>query len=204
MTAVSGENGRSNVWPSDADASEWLFFFDESGDGKLFRTDPTWDVFGLTGIVVRRKYYFDHLVPQWREFVDEHFASPDIVLHSNEIRAKRGPFAKLNDPTENRRFIERFNGLYARLEFTVITVVVLKAPYRLVAHPGELDVYGRSVNAALCLLIHFLRRNGGRSNIIGEPRSRKDDARVQQAYQAVYMGGLHDIPNTEVQRLLPA
>jgi hypothetical protein len=153
--------------------------------------------------VTRRKYYFDRLVPRWRAFVAEQFGSPDVILHTNEIRAKRGPFVKLNDPRENGRFIERFNELYEKLEFTVITVVVLKEPYRKTALPGEVDVYGRSVNAALWLLIHFLRRHDGRSDVIGEPRSRKDDARVQQAYQRAYTGGLHDIPANEVQRLLP-
>lgn len=203
MTDAPGGGGRSGVWPSDADASEWIFFFDESGDGKLFRTDPTWDVLGLAGIVVRREYYFGHLVPLWRAFVSELFGNPEVVLHTSEIRAKKGAFAKLNDRAENQRFIDGFNTLYARLEFTVIGVVVLKGPYRLIAGPSETDVYGRSVNAALWLLVHFLRRNGGRCNIVGEPRSLKDDARVQRAYQDAYVGGLHGIPSDELQRLLP-
>lgn len=91
----------------------------------------------------------------------------------------------------------------ADLEFTVIAVVVLKESYHVTAPPGASDVYSRSVNAALWLLNHFLRRNGGRSNIVGEPRGRKEDARIQQAYQAAYIGGIHDIPSSEVQRLLP-
>lgn len=203
MIDVPGGSGRSGIWPSNGDASEWLFFFDESGDGKLYRTDPTWDVLGLAGIVVRRTYYFERLVPRWRTFVSELFGNPDVVLHTSEIRAKRDAFARLNERSANERFINRFNTLYASLQFTVIGVVVLKEPYRLIAAPGETDVYGRTVNAALWLLVHFLRRNGGRSNVVGEPRSPKDDTRVQRAYQSAYVDGLHDIPAAELQRLLP-
>jgi hypothetical protein len=120
----------ADVWPSKNDPSEWLFFFDESGDGKLYRTDPTWEVFGLCGIAVRRDYYFTTLVPAWRSFIIQSFGHPDVILHTSKIRAKQGAFAKLNDPGENNRFIESFNRLYSDLSFTVIAVIVLKPAYR--------------------------------------------------------------------------
>lgn len=194
----------ADIWPSKNDPSEWLFFFDESGDGKLYRTDPTWEVFALCGVAVRRDYYFSKLVPTWRDFIAGSFGRPDVVLHTSKIRAKRGAFARLNDPDENSRFITRFNALYSSLHFTVIAVVVLKPAYRVaLAAPGETDVYARSVNSVLWMLVRFLRRNGGRCNLIGEPRRDAENRFLQRAYQRAHSTGLYDVEPNELQALLP-
>lgn len=70
-----------------------IAFIDESGDHGLAKVDPASPVFVLTAAVYPLSQYLDHEIPAMARLKIDRWGHEGVVLHSYDIRKKRGPFS---------------------------------------------------------------------------------------------------------------
>lgn len=75
--------------------SDYIIFVDESGDHGLQSIDPEYPVFVLAFVIVQKTLYLENIVPAFQAFKYKYWGHDQIILHENEIRKEKGPFAFL-------------------------------------------------------------------------------------------------------------
>lgn len=162
--------------------SDYIVFVDESGSPTLSRIDPEYPIFVLVLCVFKKAHYTAKIQPAVSNLKLEHFGHDTTVLHSSDIRKKRGDFKFLIDVDKHDKFTAGIDRLVADSEMEVIAHVVDKRLITGVAaeqftHPAN-DPYYVALRMALFSLFGILwqQQQGGRvTHIIAEARGKFED-----------------------------
>jgi hypothetical protein len=178
-----------------------LLFIDESGTHDMVNVDPGFPVFGLVGLLVGEKYYQKVFVPRVKSFKAAHSLSPEIALHSRDIRRREGQFFWLEDTSRKDRFYEATNSLIRELKFRLFAIVIDKARLR-DKFVVQVNPYDVSLSQLLSLVcgppgIPSVYRPSV-AKIIAESRGRKEDKQLQREYQGFRGRGLSNYGATEI------
>ena len=113
------------------DHSDFVIYADESGDHGLVAIDPQYPVFALVFCVVRKAEYTATVVPAILEFKFGLWDHDAVVLHEDDIRKSKGPFAILmTDRALRERFHDDLNRLMAAMPMTIFAAVIDKPRLR--------------------------------------------------------------------------
>ncbi len=184
----------------------YRLYIDESGDhtyGEL--EDPAKRYLGLTGCVVESEVYRTRFHPALEALKQTHFPhSPDepIILHRNDLINRRGPFWRLRDPENERRFNEDLLRFLDEQDYLLITVVIDKK--------SHIERYGNAAyhpyHYCLAVLLErycgFLNLFNAQGDVMAESRGGTEDKRLKEAYQQLYEHGTYFRNATFFQRVL--
>ena len=171
-------------------------YLDESGDHTTKNFRPTeWDkrYLCLFGCSFDVEMCHNKFCPDFEAFKEHHFGgNPDdrVILHREDVRAKRGCFGVLKDTAKCQAFNEDLIKIASTAPFRAFAVVIDKLssagktfgpissqPY----HVGLLAILER-----YCGWLKFGRMNG---DVLAESRGGREDEQLKAAYVSIYSGG---------------
>ncbi len=163
-------------------------FADESGSPVLDGADPSFPVFVLACVLVRKNAYSDQIVPLLQRMKFEFVGHDQLIFHERDIRRQQKSFAFLQTDAELReRFLAGVNAFVAAAPIEVFAGVIhkdrLKAKYAHPWSPYELSLY-------FCMerLLGRLRLSdqGGRLvHVVFESRGKKEDAELELTFRRI-------------------
>ena len=170
--------------------SNYIIYADESGNPNPASADPDYPVFVLNLCVFRKDDYAALILPAVAAFKFEHFGHDMEVLHENEIRLQKPPFAYLRDEQKRKPFMEKMAQMIRKMNVTIIAAVVDK---RRLAHRYVLasDVYELALGACVERLHSFLAASGEgnrTTHIVIESRGKDGDGELENAFQRIRRG----------------
>jgi hypothetical protein len=171
-------------------------YVDESGD-HTFRgvTSGQWDkrYLCLLGCAIEREAYRQQFCPALEQLKAAHFgADPDepVILHREEMIARRGPFSVLRDPAKSEAFRQDFLALIDASDIRVFGVVVDKLSTQgkrygpLPSHPYHIGLL--AMMERYCGWLNFRKSVG---DVLAESRGGREDSLLKSAYKTVYDSG---------------
>ena len=166
------------------DFSDYIVFVDESGSPTLSPIDPNHPVFVLVFCVINKWKYCDIIQPIIKRLKFEYFGHDMAVLHSADIRKRRGEFSFLMNAEKRSNFLSRLDEIIDQTEVDVIACVINKQSLQTSGFQ-DLNPYHAAMDMCLVNLNEFLVQRGqaGRlTHIIAESRGKAEDRDLQQAF----------------------
>jgi len=124
--------------------SDFIAYFDESGDHGLKKIDPGHPVFVLCGCVFRITDYLTRDLGAFSAIKFKHFGHDAVVFHSRAIRKQIGPFQILANMGTRTAFMDDIAGYFAGATGTLIAAGIDKVrhikQYKYPADPYELSL----------------------------------------------------------------
>lgn len=169
--------------------SKYYLFIDECGDHNLKNYDPTFPVFTLCGILVSQRN-LNSMAKAFESLKMEMFGSPEIIIHSVDIRKWRGPFSVLSDENLRIRFFKGIENILSQNNiYVIVSCTILKRQLNKFCIRGEEDdVYGLSLSYLIERSI-FCVDNAGENHpeisVIVERRGKKEDNKLLNYYNGL-------------------
>lgn len=168
--------------------SDYLIFVDESGDHGLASFEPSYPMFVLAFVLVRKDHYVAEIVPAIQALKLEFFGHDQVVLHERDIRRQTPPFGFLRKDADLRqRFLERLNGVMAASKFEIIATTIhkdrLKQRYATPWSPYEIALL--FCMEQLKERLDALGQTGRVQHIVFESRGRPEDADLELAFRRI-------------------
>lgn len=163
-------------------------YLDESGEHRLTSVSDSYPVFVLGGVIADRSYVREVIDPAFQAFNRHFFGTPDVVLHTVDIRKNAGVFAALIDPGFRRAFFDHLNSLIDSLDVQIVATVIDKHRYRAIHGIDGQDPYLYCMEALIehfCLVLGESRDSGF---ICAERRNVTLDRELTEAWEALRTG----------------
>jgi hypothetical protein len=176
--------------------SRHRLYIDESGDHSVRGvTAAQWDkrYICLLGCAIEVEYCRTTFNLEFEAFKSLHFESdPDdpVILHREDLKAKRGPFRVLSDSDRNLSFNRTLVEFVASIDFRLFAVVIDKLNCQgrhfgpVTAHPYHIGLL--AMLERYCGWLKFGRHTG---DCLAEARGGREDLQLKSAYTSVYSAG---------------
>jgi hypothetical protein len=184
----------------------YRLYIDESGDhtfGDL--VDPARRYLGLTGWLVESEVYRTQFYPALETLKQERFPhSPDepVILHRKDLINRRGPFWRLRDTENERRFNEDLLRFLTDQEYLFITVVIDKKTHVERYRSAAYHPYHYCLAALLERYCGFLNRFDAQGDVMAESRGGTEDRHLKTAYRRLLESGTYFHDAAFFQRVL--
>jgi len=179
--------------------SDYVVYVDESGDHGLTSIDPAYPVFVLALCIFHKRHYSEKIIPAVEKLKFNYFGHDSVVLHENEIRKQKGPFAFLSQRAVRAEFMAQLSSIMAASNFILIAGVVDKA--RLPKSEGAAsNPYHIALGICLEALRSFLaekQQDQLKTHVVVECRGKKEDAELELEFRRICDG------NNPGSRVLP-
>jgi hypothetical protein len=168
--------------------SDYIVFADESGSPVLENPDPTFPVFVLNTVLVRKAAYAADIVPRLQRLKFAAVGHDQLILHERDIRRQQNDFAFLQVGQGTREaFIAGVNAIVAEAEFEIIAAVIDKvrlvaryaapwSPYELALHFCLEKLLGRLL---------ALDQEGRTVHVIFESRGKREDRELELHFRRI-------------------
>ncbi len=170
--------------------SDYIVYVDESGDHSLASIDAEYPVFVLAFCVFHKRHYSEKIIPAVEKFKFNYFGHDSVVLHENEIRKQKGPFAFLSQLALREEFMARLSSIMDASNFILITCVVDKARLSKSEGAGS-NPYHVALGFCLDALRSFLAEKAQdhlKTHVVVECRGRKEDAELELEFRRICDG----------------
>lgn len=170
--------------------SDYVVYVDESGDHAMARVDPGYPVFVLALCIFQKRHYSEKIIPAVEKLKFNYFGHDSVVLHENEIRKQKGPFAFLAQRAVRDEFMGQLTSIMDASNFILITCVVDKA--RLPRGEGAAsNPYHIALGICLEALRSFLaekQQDHLKTHVVVECRGKKEDAELELEFRRICDG----------------
>lgn len=177
--------------------SEFIVYVDESGDHGLDSIDPDYPIFVLCFCVFSVEKYVSSVVPVFQNLKFKYFGHDSAVLHSHEIRKRKGQFEFLNTKKKEEAFLTNLSQAIIQSEFSIICCAIDK--YRLkknYAKPS--NPYDIALTFCLEQLYEYLKLqdNGElKIHVVIEKRGNKEDNELELVFRRTVQTGTQLMPS---------
>ncbi len=184
-------------------------YVDESGDHTFRGVAPAqWDkrYLCLFGCAFYSDDYEAPFHPSFEAMKVKHFGGDlddPVILHREDMRARRGPFAILREPDKAGAFHTDLIELVKQGNFLAIAVVVDKLNTQsksfgpLPSHPYHIGLL--AMMERYCGWLNF---RGYAGDVLAESRGGREDHQLKAAYKTVYSAGTRFRPKEFFQNVL--
>jgi hypothetical protein len=171
------------------DDSDYIAYFDESGDPSLASINPEYPIFVVAFAIINKTQY-SSIVSDLLKLKFDTFGHDQIVLHEREIRKRTGEFGFFKDPAERPKFLSNLSAFVRNADFTLLAAIIRKdalvGRYKYPDNPYEIAL-------TFCLerTYEFLkdrRQETKRTFIIAESRGRREDDDLELAFRRTCSG----------------
>ena len=170
--------------------SDYVVYVDESGDHSLASVDRDYPVFVLALCIFHKRHYSEKIIPAVEKLKFNYFGHDSVVLHENEIRKQKGPFAFLAQRAVRDEFMAQLSSIMDASNFILIAGVVDKA--RLSKSEGAAsNPYHIALGVCLEALRSFLveKQQGQlKTHVVVECRGKKEDAELELEFRRICDG----------------
>jgi Protein of unknown function (DUF3800) len=170
--------------------SEFIAYFDESGDHGLESIDRNFPVFVLCACVFHKCDYIEQELCEFSRIKFKHFGHDAVVFHSRDIRKRLGPFQILVDRAKSESFMSDLTKYFREAKLTIIASVINKR--KLVARYAWPDnPYAISMLFCLERLYAYLKdhgETGATMYCVFEKRGEKEDQQLAAEFERVCAG----------------
>lgn len=182
---------------------KYRMYVDEVGNVDMKSSmHPNERYLSLTGVIIELEHVADVLSPRLEALKKKHLGShPDdpIVLHRQEMRQKKPPFAALQDPIVCTAFDAELMTLVIDVDYVVVTAVIDKLEH--------LNRYGQWANEPYhyCLevlierYVLWLGAKGGRGDVMAESRGGREDRQLKAVYSRIHTRGTYYVKAGVIQ-----
>lgn len=181
-------------------------YIDEVGNADLnASSDLNHRYLSLTGVIIELDYVQKTLFPQLEALKNRYFGShPDepICLHRKELVNRRPPFAALRDVAVERAFNSSLLHLLRTADYTVITVVIDKLEHHQRYQVWRYDPYHYALAVLVERFIAWLREHNHMGDVMAESRGGKEDRRLKDSFEGIYLHGTEYVRPDEFARWL--
>lgn len=173
----------------------YRLYVDESGDhtyGNL--EDPTKRYLCLLGLFVEVETYRTSFHPTLEKLKQTHFPhSPDepSILHRKELINRRGPFGRLKDRENEKRFNTDLLKFLSEQDYKLIGVTIDKKTHIERYIEAAYHPYHYCVAALLERYCGFLNFYNAQGDVMAESRGGTEDAKLKEAYHTLYKTGTY-------------
>jgi hypothetical protein len=171
-------------------ASDYIAYFDESGDHGLAKIDKDFPVFVLCGWIYKVKDYCDHELGKFSAIKFEYFGHDAVVFHSRDIRKQIGPFQILTKAELRTKFMTSISNYFESSKGVLIASVINKQKH-VANYVWPDNPYSISLLFCLERLYGFLKQEGatdGTMFCVFEERGPKEDAALALEFQRICGG----------------
>jgi hypothetical protein len=167
--------------------SDYIVFVDESGSPTMTPIDPEYPIFVLTFCVFDKAAYVDHIQPAVKRLKFDYFGHDMTVLHSADIRKRRGEFDLLMKSEIRETFLNRLDIIVTQAKVDIISFVVDKKKFSSFRgdNPRN-DPYHialRRCILGLGRLLHSRSQSHRLTHIIAESRGSAEDQRLMREFE---------------------
>jgi hypothetical protein len=171
----------------------YRLYVDESGDHSYQDIeDPARRYLGLIGCLVDGEVYRTRFQPGLEALKQAHFPhSPDepVILHRRDIVNRRGPFWRLRDSENERRFNDDLLQFLAEEEYLLISVVIDKKAHVERYHGAAYHPYHYCLAALLERYCAFLNWFNAEGDVMAESRGGREDEQLRAAFERLHGSG---------------
>jgi hypothetical protein len=170
--------------------SEFIAYFDESGDHGLDNIDLDYPVFVLCGCVFRITHYLEHDLPAFSKIKFDHFDHDAVILHSRAIRKRLGVFQALRDRQKCEKFMADVAAFFTNSKCTLIAAAIDKIAHKQ-RYRSPYDPYSMSLLFCLERLYAYLRDVGATNlplTCVFEQRGEAEDKRIAAEFTTICGG----------------
>jgi hypothetical protein len=171
----------------------YRLYIDESGDHTYKDIeDPAKRYLGLTACFIESDVYRTQFHPALEVLKQVHFPhSPDepVILHRKDLINRNGPFWRLRDPENERRFNEDLLQFLTNQDYLLITVVIDKKTHIERYGDAAYHPYHYCLAALLERYCGFLNRFNAQGDVMAESRGGAEDRQLGAAYRRLYDSG---------------
>jgi hypothetical protein len=171
--------------------SDYIVYVDESGDHGLESIDPNYPVFSLVCCVFEKIRYSGEVAPALQNFKFRWWGHDLVVLHEQEIRKQKPPYAFLQNRERRERFIEDLAAVIEAAPFTLIASVIDKERHK-EQYIDPANPYDIALTFCVERTYAFLRDQGQQDRLthfIVEKRGRREDNDLELAFRRICDGG---------------
>ena len=172
---------------------KYRMYVDEVGNSDLGAShDPNHRYLSLTGVILELGYVAREVFPALEGLKQRYFGShPDdpVILHRKELVNKRPPFDTLLAPATEAAFNKDLLGLLARLNYTVITVVIDKLEHSERYAAWRFDPYHYCLTVLAERYVLWLQNHKAAGDVMAESRGGKEDRRLKDSFERAYEHG---------------
>lgn len=188
---------------------KYRMYIDEVGNSDLEASDdPNHRYLSLTGIILNLDYVSSIVYPEIERLKREYFGShPDepIILHRKKILNKKHPFGILRKETIEKTFNNKLLGLIKDFDYVVLTTTIDKAEHKRRYQTWRFDPYHYCLTVLVERFVMWLRREGVVGDVLAESRGGKEDIRLKDSFEKLYLRGIEFIsPNQLAEALTSA
>jgi hypothetical protein len=167
--------------------SDYIVFVDESGSPTMSPIDPEYPIFVLTFCVFNKASYVDQIQPAIKRLKFDFFGHDMTVLHSIDIRKRRGDFEMLMNGNVRDAFLQRVDDIIANAEVDIISHIIEKEKYVSAnrVHPRN-DPYHIALRRCILSLGRLLKSRNQETkltHIIAESRGRSEDQHLLREFE---------------------
>jgi hypothetical protein len=184
----------------------YTLYIDESGDHQEAKGDKSpRDFFGITGIIIENEEYSSLLqeIDSIKcDIFDANNLSTSVILHREDVIARRGVFVVLHDKKKQIEFDGRMLELYNAPKYKVVTAVIDKHQHWLRYGGLAYDAYDYAFLMILERYVEFLYRRDAVGDVIVESRGRVENESAERIYSRFYYYGSDYRPAFVCQKTL--
>jgi hypothetical protein len=165
-------------------------FIDEVGNHDLRSCErPTERYLALTGVIMEAGYEAGEFRTALNRLKQDIFGTNDIVLHRRDILDAAPPFQALSDAGVRSRFNDALLALVREGRYKVCTVVIDKREHRDRYAVWRFHPYHYCLTVLLERYVQRLERIGETGDVVVEARGKKENIKLEKAYQYIYKNG---------------
>lgn len=173
---------------------KYRLYIDESGTPTYSKENFIGSRYlALVGIIVSEQQNIKVLQPTLRDLKLMLAHDPDElpVLHREDIVAKNGAFARLQDKEIEKRFNDIFLGLLKNLDYKICAVVLDKTSHLERYQKSAFHPYHYCLNVLLERYAFYLGELGARGDVLAEARGKNEDTALKEEYKSFYERGTY-------------
>lgn len=110
--------------------SDYITYFDESGDHGMDNIDKSFPVFVLCACLFKREDYLSTELGAFSRIKMDHFGHDAVVFHSRDIRKQIGPFQILANEKTRTKFMAAMNAYFEKTTGTLIAAGIDKIKHK--------------------------------------------------------------------------
>lgn len=165
-------------------------FLDESGHHGLKKINQEFPIFILACLIFEESYYENIFIEKVKKLKIKHFKTPNIILHSRDIRKWQNDYKCLGDIEKRQNFYTDLDNLIETAEFKIIAAAINKDKLIQLYGPRADNPYDMSLSFVLERSIFYTDNIICNSiSIIAESRGKKEDNKLLTQYQLVLSNG---------------
>ncbi|MEZ5338997.1 MAG: DUF3800 domain-containing protein [bacterium] len=147
----------------------------------------------VTGVFIDLRYVESTLSPHFEAIKHTYFKPPHhpdspVVLHRNDIKGKRYPFANLKDSSMHSDFDAHLINCLTEWDYRVVTVTVDKLAMSS-RYAVPFDAYHYCMTVILERFLYFLIARGLEGDVMAEARQKHENRSLKAEYTRIYSEG---------------